>query len=161
MGLGTPIFDYPTLLEKPLPSALQATVFLLLFVGFAVKAPLFPFHTWLPTVLKEGPTGLSALLVGLKLGAFGILRFALPLAPDAAHDSFWLMAALGLFGAIYGALVALRQSNLRKMLAFSSISHVGLVIVGIAALNIQGVQGAIFQLVNFGILAGGLLLRCV
>jgi NADH-quinone oxidoreductase subunit M len=151
-------FDYRVLLDHPLPAPLQIVVFLLLFFGFAVKAPLFPFHTWLPTVLREGPVGLSALLVGFKLGAFGILRFALPLAPTAARDSFWLMAALGLFGAIYGALVALRQSNLRKMLAFSSISHVGLVIVGIAALNIQGVQGAIFQLVNFGVVAGGLLL---
>ncbi len=157
-GAGTLIFDYPTLLEKPLPSALQATVFLLLFVGFAVKAPLFPFHTWLPTVLREGPVGLSALLVGLKLGAFGILRFAVPLAPTAAREYFWLMAGLGLFGMLYGALVALRQSNLRLMLAFSSVSHVGLVIVGIAAMNVQGVQGAIFQLANFSVVAGGLLL---
>lgn len=156
--LGALTFDYPTLLEHPLPSQLQTTVFLLLFVGFAVKAPLFPFHTWLPTVLREGPVGLSALLVGLKLGAFGILRFAVPLAPVAAREYFWLMAALGLFGMLYGALVALRQSNLRLMLAFSSVSHVGLVIVGIAALNVQGVQGAIFQLVNFGIVSGGLLL---
>jgi len=165
-GAGTLIFDYPALLEKPLPSALQATVFLLLFVGFAVKAPLFPFHTWLPTVLREGPVGLSALLVGLKLGAFvglklgafGILRFAVPLSPTAAREYFWLMAGLGLFGVLYGALVALRQSNLRSMLAFSSVSHVGLVIVGIAAMNVQGVQGAIFQLANFGVIAGGLLL---
>ncbi|MBK8534849.1 MAG: NADH-quinone oxidoreductase subunit M [Candidatus Competibacteraceae bacterium] len=151
-------FDYLTLLAHPLPVPLQTAVFLLLFFGFAVKAPLFPFHTWLPTVLREGPVGLSALLVGLKLGAFGILRFALPLAPTAAREYFWLMAVLGGFGAIYGALVALRQSNLRKMLAFSSVSHVGLVIVGIAAMNIQGVQGAIFQLVNFGVVAGGLML---
>ena len=133
-------------------------MFLLLFLGFAVKAPLFPFHTWLPTVLREGPVGLSALLVGLKLGAFGILRFAVPLAPTAAREYFWLMAALGLFGMLYGALVALRQSNLRLMLAFSSVSHVGLVIAGIAAMNVQGVQGAVFQLVNFGIVSGGLLL---
>ncbi len=151
-------FDYLTLLAHPLPVPSQTVVFLLLFFGFAVKAPLFPFHTWLPTVLREGPVGLSALLVGLKLGAFGILRFALPLAPTAAREFFWLMAILGGFGAIYGALVALRQSNLRKMLAFSSVSHVGLVIVGIAAMNLQGVQGAIFQLVNFGVIAGGLLL---
>ena len=102
--------------------------------------------------------GLSALLVGLKLGAFGILRFALPLAPTAAREYFWLMAVLGGFGALYGALVALRQSNLRKMLAFSSVSHVGLVIVGIAAMNSQGIQGAIFQLLNFGVVAGGLML---
>jgi NADH-quinone oxidoreductase subunit M len=151
-------FDYRTLLEHPLPAQWQTVVFLLLFFGFAVKAPLFPFHTWLPTVLREGPTGLSALLVGLKLGVFGILRFALPLAPDAAREFFWLMTVLGLIGLIYGALVALRQSNLRKMLAFSSISHVGLVIVGLAAMNIQSVQGAVFQLANFSIIAGGLML---
>jgi len=151
-------FDYRTLLEQPLPAPWQTPVFLLLFFGFAVKAPLFPFHTWLPTVLREGPVGLSALLVGLKLGVFGILRFALPLVPTAAREFFWLMTALGLIGLIYGALVALRQSNLRKMLAFSSISHVGLVIVGLAAMNIQGVQGAVLQLANFSMIAGGLML---
>ncbi len=157
-GLGALLFDYPTLLERPLPTELQTVVFLLLFAGFAVKAPLFPFHTWLPTVLREGPIGLSALLVGLKLGVFGLLRFAVPLAPTAAREYVWLMAGLGLFGMLYGALVALRQSNLRLMLAFSSISHVGLVVAGIAALNMQGVQGAVFQLANFGVIAGGLVL---
>ena len=151
-------FDYRVLLEYSRPWPWQTSVFLLLFFGFAVKAPLFPFHTWLPTVLREGPAGLSALLVGLKLGVFGILRFALPLAPTAAREYFWLMTVLGLIGLIYGALVALRQSNLRKMLAFSSISHVGLVIVSLAAMNIQGVQGAVFQLANFSLIAGGLML---
>ena len=155
---GDLIFDYRILLEQPLPVTQQTAIFLLLFCGFAVKTPLFPFHTWLPTVLREGPAGLSAILVGLKLGAFGILRFALPLAPDAARDHIGLMATLGLFGLLYGALAALRQANLRKMLAFSSISHVGLVIVGIAAMNLQGIQGAIFQLVNFPLIAGGLML---
>lgn len=162
-AVGAPIpgglsFDYLTLLEQPLPASWQTAVFLLLFFGFAVKAPLFPFHTWLPAVLREGPVALSAVLVGLKLGVFGILRFALPLAPTAAREYFWLMAALGGFGALYGALVALRQSNLRKLLAFASVSHVGLAIVGLAAMNVQGVQGAIFQLVNFGVVAGGLML---
>ena len=109
-------------------------------------------------MLREGPTGLSALLVGLKLGAFGILRFALPLAPEAARDHGWLVMALGGFGALYGALAALQQANFRKMLAFSSVSHVGLVIVGIATLNLQGVQGAVFQLANFAMIAGGLFL---
>ncbi len=90
---------------------------------------------------------MSAILVGLKLGAFGILRFAVPLAPAAAREYVWLMAGLGVFGMLYGALAALRQSNLRSMLAFSSISHVGLVIAGIAALNLPGLQGAVFQLV--------------
>ncbi len=162
-AVGAPVpgglsFDYLILLEQPLPASWQTTVFLLLFFGFAVKAPLFPFHTWLPTVLREGPVALSAVLVGLKLGAFGILRFALPLAPTAAREYFWLMAALGGFGALYGALVALQQSNLRKLLAFSSVSHVGLVIVSLAAMNVQGLQGAIFQLVNFGVIASGLML---
>ncbi len=156
--LGHLSFDYAVLLQRPLPVHLQEAVFLLLLFGFAVKAPLFPFHTWLPTVLREGPIGLSALLVGLKLGAFGILRFAVPLAPTAAHEYVGLMLALGLFGMLYGALVALRQSNLRLMLAFSSVSHVGLVVAGIAALNMQGLQGAVFQLLNFGVIAGGLLL---
>ncbi len=107
-------FDYRVLLEYSQPGPWQTSVFLLLFFGFAVKAPLFPFHTWLPTVLREGPAGLSALLVGLKLGVFGILRFALPLAPTAAREYFWLMTVLGLIGLIYGALVALRQSNLAQ-----------------------------------------------
>ncbi len=151
-------FDYRRLLEQPLPDTWQPVVFLLLFFGFAVKAPLFPFHTWLPTVLREGPAGLSAVLVGLKLGVFGMLRFALPLAPDAARNSVWLMSLLGLTGLIYGALVALHQSNLRKMLAFSSISHVGLVMLGLATLNLQGVQGAVFQLANFSLIAAGLML---
>ena len=151
-------FDYLTLLQQPLPAPAQTVVFLLLFFGFAVKAPLFPFHAWLPTVLKEGPVGLSALLVGLKLGVFGMLRFTLPLAPMAARDFFWLIALLGLFGLLYGALIELRQANLRKMLAFSSISHVGLVMMGLAAMNMQGVQGAIFQLANFAIVASGLML---
>jgi NADH-quinone oxidoreductase subunit M len=151
-------FDYRVLLEHPLPASAQAPIFLLLLLGFAVKAPLFPFHTWLPTVLREGPTGLSALLVGLKLGAFGILRFAVPLAPGAAQDYGWLVMTLGGFGALYGALAALQQANLRKVLAFSSVSHVGLVIVGIGTLNLQGVQGALFQLANFGVIAGGLFL---
>jgi NADH-quinone oxidoreductase subunit M len=157
-GLGALSFDYTVLLQRPLPGRLQEVAFLLLLFGFAVKAPLFPFHTWLPTVLREGPIGLSALLVGLKLGAFGILRFAVPLAPTAAHDYVWLIAGLGLFGMVYGALVALRQSNLRLMLAFSSVSHVGLVVAGIAALNMQGLQGAVFQLLNFGVVASGLVL---
>jgi NADH-quinone oxidoreductase subunit M len=157
-GLSPPAglsFDYLILLETPIPLELQSVIFLLLFFGFAVKAPLFPFHVWLPTAAMEGPAGVSALLMGLKLGLFGIIRFAVPLAPQASQRYFGLMAALGVAGAIYGALIALKQTNLRRMLAFSGISHVGLVLIGIAALNIQGIQGAVFQLLNFGIVAGG------
>jgi NADH-quinone oxidoreductase subunit M len=152
------VFDYLQLVATPLPVELQYAVFLLLLVGFAVKAPVFPFHTWLPVVAMEGPAAITALLTGLKLGAYGILRFAVPLAPQAAHQLHWLLAGLGVVGILYGALAALAQTNLRRMLAYSSISHVGLVILGISAFNAQGVQGALFLLLNFTVVAGGLFL---
>jgi len=151
-------FSLPVLLETPLPEALQGWVFLLLLLGFAVKAPLVPFHTWLPTAAMEGPAQLTALLTGLKLGAFAILRFALPLAPSAAVQYSWILGILGAVTLIYGALIALQQSNLRRLLAYASISHVGLVIIGIASLNMQGLQGAIFQLLNFSLIASSLML---
>ncbi|MBS1211389.1 MAG: proton-translocating NADH-quinone oxidoreductase, chain [Proteobacteria bacterium] len=151
-------FDFPALLDTPVPPETQSAIFLLLFLGFAIKAPVFPFHVWLPTTAMQGPAAVGALLTGLKLGLFGIIRFAVPLAPQAANRHFGLIAVLGVTGAIYGALVALRQSNLRRLLAFSSISHVGMVLIGIAAFNIQGIQGAAFQTFNFGLVAGGLFL---
>lgn len=151
-------FDYQTLLDTPLPAGLEIVVFLFLLVGFAVKTPLFPLHTWLPIVALEGPAPIAALLVGLKLGAYGIIRFAIPLAPTAAQELHWLLAGLGVIGILYGALAALNQTNLRRMLAYSSMSHVGLVVLGIASFNQQGLQGAIFQLLNFVIIAGGLFL---
>lgn len=151
-------FDYATLLETPMPMAVQTTVLLLLLLGFAVKAPLFPFHAWLPTAAMEGPIGVAALLTGLKLGLYGIIRFAIPLAPQAAQKYSQWLVGLGILGALYGALIALRQTNLRRMLAFSSISHVGLVLIGIAAFNLQGIQGAVLQLWNFSLFAGGLFL---
>ena len=99
-----------------------------------------------------------ALLTGLKLGAYGLIRFAVPLAPEAAQSLHWLLAGLGTFGLIYGAVTAMAQTNLRAMLAYSSLSHVGLVLLGIASFNIQGVQGAVLQLLNFTLAAGGLFL---
>jgi NADH-quinone oxidoreductase subunit M len=96
-----------------------------------------------------------ALLTGLKLGAYGLIRFAVPLAPDAARELHWLLAGLGVFGLLYGAVVALAQTNLRAMLAYASLSHVGLVLLGIAAFSLQGVQGAVLQLLNFTLVAGG------
>jgi NADH-quinone oxidoreductase subunit M len=152
------VFDYPTLLANPLPAGLQTAVFLLLLAGFAVKAPVFPLHTWLPTVAMEGPASIAAIMTGLKLGVFGLLRFTIPLAPAAAREFHWLIAGLGVIGILYGALMALSQTNLRRMLAFSSMSHVGLVLLGIASFNLQGIQGALFQLLNFTIVAGGLFL---
>jgi len=151
-------FSLPVLLETSLPDNLQALVFLLLLLGFAVKAPLVPFHTWLPTVAMEGPTQLTAVLTGLKLGAFGIIRFAMPLAPSAAVQYSWVLGILGAITLVYSALIALQQTNLRRLLAYAGISHVGLVIVGIASLNMQGIQGAIFQLLNFTMVAGSLML---
>jgi len=151
-------FSLPVLLETPLPDNLQSLVFLLLLLGFAVKAPLVPFHTWLPTAAMEGPTQLAAILTGLKLGAFGMIRFAMPLAPSAAVEYSWVLGILGAITLLYSALIALQQTNLRRLLAYASISHVGLVIVGIASLNMQGIQGAIFQLLNFTLVAGSLML---
>lgn len=150
-------FSLPLLLKTALPDNLQAVIFLLLVLGFAVKAPLVPFHTWLPTVAMEAPTQLTAVLTGLKLGAFGLLRFALPLAPNAATHYGWILALLGAVTLVYAGLIALQQTNLRQLLAYLSISHVGLVIVGIASLNMQAVQGAVFQLLNFSIIASCLM----
>ncbi len=151
-------FSLPTLLATPLPDHVQAWVFVLLLLGFAVKTPLVPFHTWLPTVAMEGPTQLTALLTGLKLGAFGIIRFAMPLAPSAAVQYSWVLGIAGAITLVYSTLIALQQTNLRRLLAYASVSHVGLVIVGVASLNMQGIQGAIFQLLNFTMIAGSLML---
>lgn len=151
-------FSLPLLLNTPMTGELQTLIFLLLMLGFAVKAPLPPFHSWLPTVALEAPAFLTALLVGLKLGVYGILRFAVPLAPQAAQQQRWLLAIVGAVALIYAALIALRQTNLRRLLAYASISHVGLVMLGIAAFNQQGVQGALLQLLNFTVVAGSLML---
>jgi NADH-quinone oxidoreductase subunit M len=151
-GLG---FDLPSLLATPIPHGLEMTVFLLLLLGFAVKTPVFPLHTWLPLLAMEGPVAVVALLAGLKLGAYGLIRFAVPLAPDAAHSLHWLLAGLGVIGLVYGAVTALAQTNLRTMLAYAGLSHVGLVLLGIAAFSLQGIQGAVMQLLNFTVVAGG------
>ena len=152
------VLSLPILLTTPMSDAMQTTVFLLLMMGFAVKAPLVPFHGWLPTTAMEAPTQISALLLGLKLGVYGIVRFAIPLAPNAALQHRWLLAIIGAVTMVYAALIALRQTNLRRLLAYSSISHVGLVIVGISAFNLQAIQGAIMQLFNFTLVAGSLML---
>lgn len=156
LGSGELVFDYATLLNNPLPEQYQTTIFFLLLLGFAFKAPIFPLHTWLPAIAMEGPASIAAIMTGLKLGAYGLIRFTVPLAPDAAQNFHWLLAGLGITGVLYGAVLAINQTNLRKMLAFSSVSHVGLVILGIASFSIQGIQGALFQLFNFTIVAGGI-----
>jgi len=151
-------FSMPVLLETPLQEHWQTLVFVLLLTGFAVKAPLVPLHTWLPTVAMEGPAPVTALLVGLKLGAYGIIRLAMPLAPSAAVQYSWLLGILGAITLIYGALIALQQTNLRRLLAYAGISHVGLIIIGIASLNIHGIQGTLLQLFNFVLSAASLML---
>jgi NADH-quinone oxidoreductase subunit M len=152
------LFSLPTLLNTPLVGTDQNLIFFLLMLGFAVKAPLPPFHTWLPTVAMEAPTQISALLMALKLGIYGFLRFAIPLAPSTALEHRWLLAIIGAITLIYAGLIALQQTNLRRLLAYSSISHVGLVLIGIASFNLQGLQGAVMQLFNFTLVAGSLLL---
>lgn len=149
------VFDLPTLLATPIPAKMQLAVFLLLLLGFAVKIPVFPLHTWLPLIAMEGPAAVTALLVGIKLGAYGLIRFAIPLAPQAAQQMHWLLVALGTVSMIYGAVAALAQTNLRRMLAYASLSHVGLVVLGIASFDLQGMQGAVLQLLTFTLAAGG------
>jgi len=151
-------FDYLVWLQTPLQKEMQTLVFLLLLLGFAVKIPIVPLHTWLPVVAMQDPAAVVAIMLGLKLGAYGLLRFVIPLAPQAAQDYAWLLTTLGSIGVLYGAITAMAQTNLRRMLAFSSISHVGLVVLGIASLTEQGLQGAVFQLLNFTLIAGGLFL---
>jgi NADH-quinone oxidoreductase subunit M len=150
-----PTFDLMALLAVPLPHSTQIVVFLLCLVGFGVKVPLVPVHTWLPQFSLAAPGSLTALLVGLKLGAFGLIRFAIPLAPAAAQDMHWLLAGLGTVSLLYGAVGILGQTNLRVALAYASICHVGLAVLGLAALTAQGVQGAVSLLLSFSVATGG------
>ena len=154
-GAGALVFDLPTLLAQPLPRDAQMLVFLLLLAGFGVKVPLVPLHTWLPAMAMGAPAAVMALLVGLKLGAYGLIRFAIPLAPDVARELHWLLAGFGTVAILYGAVAALAQSNLRGVLAYLSLSHVGLVILGLASFSVSALQGAILQLLNFSLAAGG------
>ena len=150
-----PTFDLMALLAVPLPRSTQTAVFLLCLISFGVKVPLVPLHTWLPQFSLAAPGSLTALLVGLKLGAFGLIRFAVPLAPEAALDMHWLLAGLGTVAILYGAVGILAQSNLRVGLAYASICHVGLAVLGLASYTAQGVQGAVSLLLSFSVATGG------
>jgi len=150
-----PTFDLMLLLDARLPRSTQLQVFLLCLLGFGLKVPLVPLHTWLPQFSLAAPGSLTALLVGLKLGAFGIIRFAVPLAPQIAQDLHWLLAGLGTLALLYGAVGMLAQSNLRVGLAYASICHVGLAMLGLAAFTAQGAQGAISLLLSFSVATGG------
>ncbi|MFL5726493.1 MAG: NuoM family protein [Chloroflexota bacterium] len=139
---------------------LQVGAFLAFFLAFAIKVPMFPFHTWLPDAHVEAPTAGSVILAAimLKLGAFGFIRFALPLFPGAAHTFAPAIIVLSLIAIIYGAIVALVQPDLKKLVAYSSVSHMGFVTLGIFVFNEQGMQGAILQMVNHGLITGALFL---
>lgn len=154
---GTLSFDLLDLLRLPVPTDLQNVIFFLLFVGFAVKAPVFPLHTWMPKVLEQGPVvGMSVFLIGIKLGTYGFLRFVIPLLPEASRAWVWVMLGLGAAGMVYGAMIALIQTNLRRLLAFSSLSHMGVVMIGLFSLNFSGFQGGLLQMINLGIVGAGL-----
>lgn len=150
-----PTFDLTVLLGLPLPRTTQTAVFLLCLLGFGVKIPLVPLHTWLPQFALAAPGSLTALLVGLKLGVFGLIRFAIPLAPEAALDLHWLLAGLGTVAILYGAVGMLAQSNLRVGLAYASICHVGLAVLGLASFSAQAAQGAVSLLLSFSVATGG------
>ncbi|MBI4041882.1 MAG: NADH-quinone oxidoreductase subunit M [Deltaproteobacteria bacterium] len=138
----------------------QLLAFLAFFLAFAIKIPLFPFHTWLPDAHVEAPTVGSVILAGilLKMGAYGLIRFSIPLFPEAAVElSFWLMA-LGLVGILYGAMVSMVQPDLKKLIAYSSISHMGFVVLGIASLNETAIQGGLYQMLSHGVSTGALFL---
>jgi NADH-quinone oxidoreductase subunit M len=153
---GALLFDYTEMVSATLPPELQGGIFFLLLIGFAFKTPLFPLHTWLPNVTMEGPIAIAAIMTGLKLGAYGLLRYALPLAPDMAQHYHWLLAGVGVTALLYGAVSAINQTNLRQLLGYASISHVGLVVLGLSSFNLMGIEGAIFQMLNFSIISAAL-----
>jgi NADH-quinone oxidoreductase subunit M len=153
-------FDLLRLYDLQVPLHLQFWFFLAFALAFAIKVPLFPFHTWLPDAHVEAPTAGSVILAGvlLKMGTYGLVRFAFPLFPDAATWFAPKIAVLAIIGIIYGALVAMVQPDMKKLVAYSSVSHLGFVVLGIAAMNVQGVQGAVYQMLNHGVSTGGLFL---
>jgi NADH-quinone oxidoreductase subunit M len=157
---GTYSFDLLTLYDTAVPAHLQVWFFLAFAIAFAIKVPLVPFHTWLPDAHVEAPTAGSVILAGvlLKMGTYGLVRFAFPLFPVAATLFAPYLATLAVVGIIYGALVAMVQPDLKKLVAYSSVSHLGFVVLGIAAMNTQSVQGAVYQMLNHGVSTGGLFL---
>jgi NADH-quinone oxidoreductase subunit M len=153
-------FDVLRLYELQIPRETQLWFFLAFALAFAIKVPLFPFHTWLPDAHVQAPTAGSVILAGvlLKMGTYGLIRFAFPLFPDAALQVAPYLGVLAVIGIIYGALVAMVQPDMKKLVAYSSVSHMGFIVLGICAANVQGMQGAIYQMLNHGVSTGGLFL---
>jgi len=138
----------------------QDLIFLGLFLGFAIKVPMFPFHTWLPDAHTDAPTAGSVILAGvlLKMGTYGFLRFSLPLLPVASFNMIGFVAILAIIGVIYGALVAMAQHDMKRLIAYSSVSHMGFLMLGVFALNPEGVTGGLIQMINHGVSTGALFL---
>ena len=148
-----------TLTKNPLPPAVQLTLFLMIAAGFMVKVPLFPFHTWLPLAHVEAPTAGSVLLAGvlLKLGTYGFLRMLLPMLPDAClKTGLPLIGTMASIGIVYGSFCALSQNDIKKLVAYSSVAHLGFCMLGLFALNVEGISGGVLQMINHGLSTGAL-----
>lgn len=161
LGITGRTFSLTTLLMgTQIPQNIQIWLFLAFAIAFAIKVPMWPFHSWLPDAHVEAPTAGSVILAGvlLKMGAYGFLRFNLSLFPHASVRLAPYFAVIAIIGIIYGAIVSFAQSDMKKLVAYSSISHMGFVVLGLFALNIHGVEGSIIQMINHGISTGGLFL---
>ncbi len=154
--------DIPTLLHTQFPASMQTWLFLAFLASFAVKVPMWPVHTWLPDAHVEAPTAGSVILAGvlLKMGAYGLLRFSVPMLPVASAHFAPLIFTLSVVAVIYASLVALAQTDMKKLVAYSSVAHMGVVTIGIFTFNMQGIQGALFQMLSHGIVSAALFL-CV
>jgi NADH-quinone oxidoreductase subunit M len=157
-------FDYVQILDamrqNPLPTRVEFLVFLSFALAFFIKVPLFPFHTWLPDAHTEAPTAGSVILAGvlLKMGTYGLMRFNLTLFPTSSHASAQVVIVLAVIGIIYGALVAMVQPDVKRLVAYSSVSHMGFVVLGLFSFTEQGMQGALYQMLNHGVSTGALFL---
>jgi NADH-quinone oxidoreductase subunit M len=154
--------DIPTLMQYNFPAEAQTWLWLAFFASFAVKMPMWPFHTWLPDAHVQAPTAGSVILAGvlLKLGGYGFIRFSLPMFPEASAQFAWLIFVLSMVAVIYTSLVALVQSDMKKLIAYSSVAHMAIVTVGLFAFNVQGLEGAMIVMLSHGLVSGALFL-CV
>ena len=159
-AFGRVSFDLPLLYQVPLSQTEARWMFAAFALAFAIKVPMWPVHTWLPDAHTEAPTAGSVLLAGimLKMGTYGFLRFAIPIFPGVAVEAVPLFLALAVVGIVYGALVAMNQPDIKRVIAYSSVSHLGFVMLGIFALNPQGIDGAVYQMLNHGISTSALFL---